>query len=113
MTAPFKRNEDTILQDIAKYIESTYGQHYAGTSPMGDNIQLIDLFEANDDLMSFARTNAMKYVSRFGKKEGDNVKDLFKAIHAIVWMIDLTMKKEAGKPLSEHPADRHLSQRKD
>lgn len=112
MTAPFKRNEDTILQDITKYIESTYGQHYAGTVD-GQNVQLIDLFEANDDLMAFARTNAMKYVSRFGKKEGDNVKDLYKAAHAIVWMIDLTMKKEAGKPLSEHPADCHLSQRKD
>lgn len=83
----YKYNEDQLLKDIKDYIDSTYNQHYASTDKEGNNIQLNDIFIADGTGMPFFRNNAMKYLSRFGKKEGTNIKDLKKAIHYTVLMM--------------------------
>lgn len=76
----FNYHEDEILQDAFSYIQSTYGQHYAGDR----DIQLFDYWESLGILTPVAIGTAMKYLARFGKKEGANKKDLLKAIHYTV-----------------------------
>ena len=76
----YKYNEDLILDEVRDYINSTYGEHYAG----GDkNIQIQDVFEQMDISEEFTRGCAMKYLFRFGKKNGKNRKDLLKCIHYV------------------------------
>lgn len=79
-----KFSESEILHQLEKYIESTYNQHYA--TDKTDNIQVLDLFEDNEN-EAFCKINAVKYLKRFGKKDGRNLKDLTKAAHYIVMMI--------------------------
>lgn len=77
----FKYEEDVTLDLCLKYIEQTYKQHYASE----DGVQLMDLFFASpEEGMIFCKTNAIKYLSRFGKKDGNNKKDLLKAMHYVV-----------------------------
>lgn len=78
----FKYNEDKIVSDLGQFIEKSYGLHY------GDEVQLNDIFIADNTAMDFWRNNAIKYVSRYGKKDGNNQKDLMKAMHYIVLMIN-------------------------
>ena len=79
----FKYNEDKALEEVMMYIRSTYKQHYVGD---GD-IQTVDFWFSLGSLDTTARDTAIKYLARFGKKEGRNRKDLLKAIHYIVLML--------------------------
>lgn len=76
----YKYNEDKHLDEVMQYIKSTYGQHYVGD---GD-IQTVDFWFSLGSLDTTARDTAIKYLARFGKKEGYNRKDLLKAIHYVV-----------------------------
>ena len=76
-----KYNEREIIKHLEEYIESTYSQHYT----KGD-FQIQDLFENIGIAEEFCRGAAIKYLVRFGKKEGKNSKDLLKCMHYIVLM---------------------------
>lgn len=76
----YKYNEAETLKEISEYINSTYDQHYVGN----DNVQAFDLIKASGHSESFCIGNAIKYLSRYGKKDGRNRKDLLKAIHYII-----------------------------
>ena len=78
ITKTFKYEEDAILKQAEDYIAKTYELHY--TSDKG-NYQTLDLIESIGDAEAFCRSNAIKYLSRFGKKDGKNEKDILKAIH--------------------------------
>ena len=78
ITKTFKYEEDAILKQAEEYIAKTYELHY--TSDKG-NYQTLDLIESIGDAGAFCRSNAIKYLSRFGKKDGKNRKDILKAIH--------------------------------
>ena len=78
ITKTFKYEEDAILKQAEEYIAKTYELHY--TSDKG-NYQTLDLIESIGDAEAFCRSNAIKYLSRFGKKDGKNKKDILKAIH--------------------------------
>ena len=72
----FKYNEDEILAEVMEYIAGTYSEHY------GDqNIQIQDVFDQMGISEAFTRGAAMKYLFRFGKKDGKNRKDLLKCMH--------------------------------
>lgn len=71
----YKFNENLYLEDIKKYIDATYGQHYAGKYQATDMI--IDAGHGT----GFNIGNIMKYAKRYGKKQGFNKKDLLKIIH--------------------------------
>ena len=74
----FKYNEDEILTEVLEYIVGTYSEHY------GDqNIQIQDVFDQMGISEAFTRGAAMKYLFRFGKKNGKNRKDLLKCIHYV------------------------------
>ena len=78
ITKTFKYEEDAILKQAEEYIAKTYELHYTGDK---GNYQTLDLIESIGDAEAFCRSNAIKYLSRFGKKDGKNRKDILKAIH--------------------------------
>lgn len=77
-----KYQEDKVLAEVLEYIKGTYNEHYVGK---GD-IQMVDFWHSMGSLETTARDTAMKYLTRFGKKQGKNKKDLFKAIHYTILM---------------------------
>lgn len=80
----FKYNEDKTLEDVKSYIAATYNQHYVSEN----GVQLMDLFYADPICAEvFCKTNAIKYVHRYGKKGGQNIGDLYKAMHYITMLI--------------------------
>lgn len=79
-----KYNEDKILADVKSYVESTYTQHYSGSN----GIQVNDLLKAIGHSEGAYISNAIEYLARYGKKDGKNVKDLYKAIHNIILLIE-------------------------
>jgi len=88
----YKYSEDVFIQDIKDYIDSTYGQHY-----VNDDIQVVDVWQARGTLDTTAADTAIKYIMRYGKKEGKNRKDLLKAVHYILLMMyadDFKMEKK-------------------
>ncbi len=74
----WRYDEGKILREVEAYLSSTYSGHYVGGET---KIQTLDLIDSIGDSESFCRSNAIKYLSRFGKKEGKNRKDLLKVIH--------------------------------
>ena len=93
-----KYNERESLNDIEKYIESTYGQHYVGK----DEFQIQDLLHSIDIAMPFCQASAMKYLARYGKKEGMNRKDLLKAAHYIILMMYFSEDNNNGENSNEN-----------
>ena len=80
-----KYNEDKILKEVIEYIEKTYSEHYSVDK---SGFQVQDMLRHLDIDKDFCQANAIKYWCRFGKKNGNNKKDLFKAIHYIVLLLD-------------------------
>jgi hypothetical protein len=74
----WKYNEDKILKEIKEYLGSTYKSHYTSQE---SKTQTLDLIESIGDAEPFCRSNAIKYLSRFGKKNGKSKMDILKAIH--------------------------------
>ena len=77
ITTEFKYSENEILKIAEEYIAKTYTLHYTGKK----GTQTLDLIESIGDAEAFCRSNAIKYLSRFGKKDGKSKSDLLKAIH--------------------------------
>lgn len=71
----YKYNEDRYIDEIKKYVDSTYSQHYSGKYQATDMI--IDAGHGT----GFCIGNIMKYAKRYGKKNGSNRKDLLKIMH--------------------------------
>ena len=74
----WKYHEDVILKEIREYLGGTYNAHYASRE---SKTQTLDLIEGIGDAEPFCRSNAIKYLSRFGKKGGKSKQDILKAIH--------------------------------
>jgi len=73
----YKFNEEILLKEVKEYIDSTYSQHYAGNG----KTQSMDLISASGKGLDFCLGNIIKYSSRFGKKDGENRKDIMKVVH--------------------------------
>ena len=76
-----KYKEDETLRQVSEYIHTTYHSHYTSE---GSKTQVLDLIESIGDAEAFSRSNAIKYLSRFGRKNGKSRLDLLKAIHYCV-----------------------------
>ena len=59
-----KYKEDQILDEIKKYIESTYTEHYSTTE---DGFQVQDMLRHLGIDKDFCQANAIKYLARYGK----------------------------------------------
>lgn len=85
-----KYNEDEVLNMIRAYIESTYSQHYNTNGH-----QLIDDIigvKNDEESLGFLRFTIARYISRYGKKDGYNMKDLLKAAHYLILLISHELK---------------------
>ncbi len=80
-----KYNEDQIMTNINQYIRSTYNEHYSVDK---SGFQVQDMLRHLDIDKDFCQANAIKYLCRFGKKNGKNKVDLYKAVHYIVLLLD-------------------------
>ena len=85
-----KYSEDEIIKDIETYVKNTYGGHYVGK----DQVQIIDLWESLGNVETTARDTAMKYLMRYGKKDGYNKKDLMKIIHYTILLWHFTQEED-------------------
>ena len=74
----WKYDEDQTLKAIEEYLTNTYHSHYTSEN---SKTQTLDLIESIGDAEAFTRSNAIKYLSRFGKKNGKSKMDILKAIH--------------------------------
>ena len=89
-----KYGEDKIIKEVKDYIQGTYGEHYSTTK---DGFQVQDMLRHLDIDKDFCQANAIKYLCRYGKKNGKNRKDLLKAIHYVILLMsseDKDNKKE-------------------
>jgi len=77
----WKYEEDLTLKEIRDYLSGTYRAHYTSQE---SKTQTLDLIESIGDAEAFCRSNAIKYLSRFGKKNGKSKLDILKAIHYCV-----------------------------
>jgi hypothetical protein len=80
-----KYNEVGNVKDVVTYIKSTYNQHYVGGD--SDGTQVLDLLHSIGIAETFCQANAIKYVTRFGRKNGKNKNDLLKAIHYVLLLM--------------------------
>jgi hypothetical protein len=68
----YKYDEDTIMEEFQEYLDALYSDHYVTEN----NIECFDAWIALGDSSSTFRDNVIKYLWRYGKKEGKNKKDL-------------------------------------
>jgi hypothetical protein len=73
----YKYAENHIIEDFQLYIDKTYNQHYQTEN----NVQCFDAWIALDDATPTFRNTALKYLWRYGKKNGNNKDDLMKVLH--------------------------------
>lgn len=78
----YKYNEAEYISELVNYIDSTYGQHY-----VNQGIQVVDVWQSMGTLNTTARDTAIKYLARYGRKNGKNKADLLKAMHYIILMM--------------------------
>jgi hypothetical protein len=76
-TIQYKYSEDRVIADFKAYIDKTYSQHYQTEN----NVQCFDAWIALDDATPTFRNTALKYLWRYGKKNGNNKDDLMKVLH--------------------------------
>jgi hypothetical protein len=84
----YKYNEDQSIDEIKRYIDSTYSAHYKSE----DNLQAIDAWFSLGDADSSFRDTIIKYAWRLGKKEGHQ-KDLMKIIHYAIFYLEFCRRK--------------------
>ena len=80
----YKFNENEILKEIQKYVDSTYEQHYA-TGKIQSTEFIIDIGHG----LGFTIGNIIKYAQRYGKKGGFNKSDLLKVVHYAIIAISV------------------------
>ena len=75
----YRYSEDKFLAEVKEYVANTYQGHYVG----GGQYQTVDIWDTLGSASTTCRDTAIKYLMRYGKKGGNNKKDLLKAIHYI------------------------------
>jgi hypothetical protein len=79
-SSTFKFNEQRYLDEVHNYIQGTYSQHYVEKDGRQTYEDMLDAGYA----LGYSMGSALKYVKRFGKKEGQNRKDILKTIHCAI-----------------------------
>ena len=72
----YKFDENKTLEEIKKYIDSTYDEHYSKSK-----FQATEFILDSGHGEGFCIGNILKYAQRYGKKNGKDRKDLLKVIH--------------------------------
>jgi hypothetical protein len=78
----YKYNEGELIKEFQEYIDSTYGQHYSM-----NKFQATEFIVDNGHGVGFTAGNVMKYVQRYGKKNGRDRQDLLKVLHYALMLL--------------------------
>ena len=78
----YKYDEPALLRELTEYIDGTYGEHYSQ-----NKFQTTEFIIDNGHGIGFTAGNVMKYIQRYGKKEGRNRKDILKVLHYALIML--------------------------
>ena len=84
MKINYKFSEDKTLNELEKYIDSTYDMHYSKSKFQATEF-IIDAGHGE----GFCIGNILKYAQRYGKKNGKNRADLLKVIHYAIIALNL------------------------
>ena len=87
----FVYDEDKFAEGLMAHIASTHKAHYSG------GIQTVEFIMENAESLDYLKGNVVKYIQRFGKKDGNNIVDLYKAIHYVMMMAYYADKKGMTK----------------
>ena len=93
-----KYKEDLVMKELQKHIDQTYKTHYTTES----GLQALDMWMALGNFSTSCRDASIKYLFRFGKKEGNQKADLLKAMHFIMYMYQHEFLKDT-KPTVAKP----------
>lgn len=85
---PYKYSEPEFLDLAKRHIDLTYGAHYSG------KIQTVEYIMSHATTLDYLKGSAIKYIDRFGKKNGKNEEDLFKAVHYLAMMMHYSRRIE-------------------
>jgi len=77
---PYHYTEDVFMHDCMKHIDKTNSGHYSG------GVQTVEFIMSNAETLDYLKGCAIKYIQRYGKKDGSNPVDLYKAVHYIMMM---------------------------
>ena len=80
----YKFGENKTLEELKKYIDSTYDAHYSKSKFQATEF-IIDAGHGE----GFCIGNILKYAQRYGKKNGKNRADLLKVIHYAIIALNL------------------------
>lgn len=78
----YQRNEDKLLEEVSKYIDSTYSAHYAG------QISVLDIWDSAGISKEAYRSNIIKYALRAGRKGDQERQDIIKIIHYCLFLLN-------------------------
>lgn len=97
----YKFKEDSLIEELQKYVDRTYDQHYAT-----DKYQATDIIIDSGHGTGFCLGNIQKYAKRYGKKGDHNEwrKDVMKILH--YGLIQLYIHDEENKS-NDKPAPFH------
>ena len=84
MTIEYKFGENKTLEELKKYIDSTYDMHYSKSK-----FQATEFIIDSGHGEGFCIGNILKYAQRYGKKNGKNRADLLKVIHYAIIALNL------------------------
>ncbi len=88
----YKYNEGEIVADLKAYLDKTYTEHYK-TGDL-DSLECFDAWIALGDSTPTFRNTALKYLWRYGKKNGSNKADLMKALHYTIMCLHVDHYKD-------------------
>jgi len=80
----YKFDEDVVLGELLLYINSTYTQHYAKRKFQSTEF-IVDCGHGP----GFCLGNILKYVQRYGRKNGKSRADLMKILHYGIIMLHI------------------------
>ena len=72
----YKYDEDIILDELKRYVDSTYDKHYSY-----NKFQATEFVIDSGHGEGFCIGNILKYAQRYGKKNGKDRNDLLKVVH--------------------------------
>ena len=80
----YKFSEGKVLDELKKYIDSTYSQHYAKRKYQSTEF-IVDCGHGE----GFCMGNILKYAQRYGRKNGKSRADLMKILHYGIIMLHI------------------------
>lgn len=82
-----------FLSELNNYLTEMQMSYYSKKDNAGNDYDALDIIDGVTNVKSFLIGNVIKYISRYGKKKGNNREDLLKAIHYIIYLAFYVEKK--------------------